>query len=226
MGKLWVPAGRVRFSVHDSIHNNKKCFLFDGKGKTHANYDWFFKVRDHYASLVEKDDFTPQKFIRNVNEGSFSLYYDYDFNSKDQKANVYQKINGNEKTSTIDFPYCSYDVMASVYYARTLDFDDVNIGDSISLKMMVDKKIYNHIYIIYTGKEIIKDQYGKEYSCIKFRPKLIEGTIFKDGEYMEVYVTDDRNRIPIFIEAEILVGSIKVYIKSIKNNKFAMSSMK
>ena len=31
MGKLWVPAGRVRFSVHDSIHNNKKCFLFDGK---------------------------------------------------------------------------------------------------------------------------------------------------------------------------------------------------
>ena len=36
---------------------------------------------------------------------------------------------------------------------------------------------------------------------------------------MDVYVTNDENKIPIYVEAEILVGSIRVYIKSIKNSK-------
>ena len=88
------------------------------------------------------------------------------------------------------------------------------------------KIIYDDIYIRYTGKEIIKDQYGKKYNCIKFRPQLIAGTIFHDGESMEVYVTDDENKIPIYIEAEILIGSIKVFIKSIKNTKYPVKNIK
>ena len=55
MGKVWVPAGRVRFTVNDTIYNSKKCFFFDGKGKSLKNYDWFFKGRDRYSSIVEKE---------------------------------------------------------------------------------------------------------------------------------------------------------------------------
>ena len=66
MGKVWVPAGKVRFTVKDSIYNNKPCFLFDGKGKTLKSYDWFFKVRDHYASLVEKNSFQFSNLRKNL----------------------------------------------------------------------------------------------------------------------------------------------------------------
>ena len=114
--------------------------------------------------------------------------------------------------------------MTSVYYARTLDFSDLIINEKIPLNMMVDKTIYNDLYIRYLGKTIIKDQYGKKHNCIKISPLLIEGTIFEEGEFMEVYVTDDKNRIPIYIEAHIIIGSIKVYMKSIKNNKFPLGS--
>ena len=34
------------------------------------------------------------------------------------------------------------------------------------------------------------------------------------------------NRIPIYIEAEILVGSIKAYVKSIKNLKHPLNTIK
>ena len=54
MGKVWVPAGRVRFTVNDSIYNSKKCFFFDGKGKSLKNYDWFFKVEIDKAQLLKK----------------------------------------------------------------------------------------------------------------------------------------------------------------------------
>jgi hypothetical protein len=43
---------------------------------------------------------------------------------------------------------------------------------------------------------------------------LVDGTIFKGGEDMTVWVSNDRNRIPILVEANVLVGAVKVYLKS------------
>ena len=226
MGKIWVPAGRVRFTANDTIYNKQNCFFFDGKGKSLKNYDWFFKVRDRYSAIVEKEKFQPLRFTRNVNEGSFSLYYDYVFDNKNKKAKVYEDRKDNSKYNIIDFPNCSYDVMTSVYYARTLDYSAMKVNDSIPLTMMVDKEIYNSLHIKYLGRDTIEDQYGKKYSCLIISPLLIEGTIFKEGDNMKVYITDDLNRIPIYIEAEILVGSIKAYVKSIKNLKHPLNTIK
>ena len=225
MGKLWVPAAKVRFTVKDSIFNGSQSFHFNGKGKSLKSYDWFFKVRDSYSSIVNKDNFTPQTFTRNVNEGDFKLYYDYTFDIPNQKAKVIEDKLDTSKFSIIDFPKCSYDVMTSVYYARTLEYTNLEINDTIPLSMMVDKEIYNSLFIRYLGREIIKDQYGKKYNCIIISPLLIEGTLFKEGEFMKIYITDDLNRIPIYIEAEILIGSVKGYIKSIKNIKHPLNTI-
>jgi hypothetical protein len=42
---------------------------------------------------------------------------------------------------------------------------------------------------------------------------LLEGRVFKEEEGMTVWVTDDKNRIVVRAEAEILVGSIKMDLK-------------
>jgi hypothetical protein len=74
------------------------------------------------------------------------------------------------------------------------------------------------------GKEVIKTELG-EYNCIKFKPALIPGTIFKAGDEMIVWVSDDKNRIPLLVETPILVGSIKAKVQVIKNNKYPLSSL-
>jgi hypothetical protein len=43
-----------------------------------------------------------------------------------------------------------------------------------------------------------------------FRPYLLEGRVFKEKEGMTVWVSDDKSRIPIRAQAEILVGSVKM----------------
>ena len=80
--------------------------------------------------------------------------------------------------------------------------------------MYLDDVVYP-IYLTYLGKEKIKTKYGT-YNTLKFRPKLIEGTIFTGGEKMTVYVTDDQNKIPVYIETPIIVGTIKVYLYAAK----------
>ncbi len=79
----------------------------------------------------------------------------------------------------------------------------------------LDDEVYN-LYIRYIGKEIIKTRYGK-FRAIKFKPMLIKGTIFEGGEKMTVWVSDDRNHIPLRIESPITVGSVKVDMMGYKN---------
>ena len=60
----------------------------------------------------------------------------------------------------------------------------------------------------YLGKEVVKTKYGKV-ECLKFRPMVQSGRIFKEQESLSLWVSNDANRIPIRIKADLAVGSIK-----------------
>ena len=58
-------------------------------------------------------------------------------------------------------------------------------------------------------RENVKTKIGT-IRCLKFRPLLQEGRIFKEKEDMTVWVSDDKNKIPVRAQTDILVGSIKM----------------
>jgi len=89
--------------------------------------------------------------------------------------------------------------------------------------MFLDDQVY-HLYIRYMGKFKITTKYGT-FNTIKIKPLLVEGTLFKGGEKMEVYVSDDDNHIPVRISSPILVGSIKVDMMSYSGLKYPLSSL-
>ena len=70
--------------------------------------------------------------------------------------------------------------------------------------------------IKYLGKEKIKSKVGW-INCIKFRPMLAEGRVFKEQEDMTIWVSDDKNRVPVRVQTNILVGSIKMDLVSYEN---------
>lgn len=220
--KIWVPAGKVRFAVKDTIYKGKSCYHFNGLGKTFKEYDWIFRVRDQYQSWATKDELKPQRFIRNAQEGNSKVYFDYSFNQAEDE--IYLKKSRNvKKQDTIQHTHCTFDLMTLVYYARTLDFSQAKLMDTIPLTIILDGQKYD-TYIRFTGRGIEKSRDGVRYKVIKFRPMLIEGTIFKGGEDMEVSVSDDQNRIPIYVEASILIGKVKVYLDKMSGVKFPMEA--
>ena len=89
--------------------------------------------------------------------------------------------------------------------------------------MFLDNEVYE-MYIRYLGKETIKTKYGK-FKAIKFKPLLIKGTIFEGGEKMTVWVSDDKNHIPIRIESPISVGSVKIDMISYRNLRYPLTSL-
>ena len=218
MGNSWVSAGKARFIVKDSTFNNKSCYYIEGKGRSLQSYDWFFKVRDKYASFISKSNLKPYYFQRRVREGDFSLDYDYEFNFKKLKAYVTEKRKSSKIKDTININQCSFDIMTAVYLSRSINFKELSYDDSVNLDIVLDKELFD-LAIEYKGEKDITAQHGKKINCIHFQIKLIEGTIFKGNEKMDVFVSNDGNKIPVFVEAEIIVGSIRAYAKSIKGTK-------
>lgn len=210
----WVAAGEAVFTTSATIYDNKKAFHIVGNGRTYESYDWFFKVRDRYETYIDQEKLYPLRFKRNVQEGKTKFTNDVVFSHSTQKA------YSNNKTFTIQ--ECTQDVLSTIYFARNLDYSKYKAGDKISFSLFLDDELYN-LYIKYLGKTTVKTRYGT-FNAIKISPLLVEGTIFKGGDKMVVYVSDDKNHIPLRIETPILVGNIKVDLMSYKNLKYPLSS--
>jgi len=155
------------------------------------------------------------KFIRNVNEGGYKKFQTVTFN---KAANTAVTNDGVFKV-----PPCVQDVVSSVFYARNIDFSRLRPNDKIAFSMFLDNEVYN-MYIRYLGKETIKTKYGK-FRAIKFKPLLIQGTIFEGGEKMTVWVSDDANHIPVRIESPIVVGKVKIDMMSFENLRHPLTSL-
>jgi len=197
-GAIWLSAGEATFSLETSSYNNKPCLHATGYGSTYRSYDWFFKVRDKYETYFDPESMLPYKFVRDVSEGGYNFYNNVTFNHKEGKAT---STNG-----TFDIPECSQDVLSAVYYMRCIDINNYKVNDTIPIKVFLDDKNYP-LYVRYMGREELNTKAGK-FKCIVIKPLLISGTIFKGGEEMKVYVTDDANKIPVRISSPILIGEI------------------
>jgi hypothetical protein len=225
-GPFWVEAGKVSFTVNEKEWLGKTYFNYKGVGSTYPKYDWFFKVRDRYESYTDTSTLKPVRFLRDVSEGSNYYYEENLFFPSKNKVYTYLKKGKKEAIrDTVAMKDCTFDVLSLIYYSRNIDFSNYKVNDTIPLKIFLDNEVHE-IYIRYLGKEIYKSPYLGTFNCIKFSAMLIEGTIFKSGEHMKVYVTDDLNKIPLYIESKILVGNIKVYLKEYKNLRNNLTSKK
>ena len=208
-GFIWLNAGLVTFTVDSVKKNNKPAYHFKAVGVTHKGYDKLFTVRDTFQSFVDQVSMKPFEFIRSTKEGSYTAYEHYSFDKDKRKIKTkISKGGGATVFKTIDWPECGLDIVSLVYYARNLDFSKYKSGDKIPIVMVIDGEVFD-LYIRYLGREEVKTREGRRFRCLKFSPLLVEGTIFKAGEDMTVWMTDDNARIPILVEAKILVGSVK-----------------
>lgn len=211
-GVIWLNAGFATFDIEAGKKDSQETYVFKSTGSSYKNYDWIYKVRDYFESTVSQENFQPVEFMRDCQEGSYKVYNHYDFQHHLSRViTTLESSKVERRTDTIKLKNCSYDVLSMIYSARNINYSKYQANDKIPISILIDNELHD-LYIRYLGKETITTKNGKTYNCIKFRPLLVEGTIFGGGEDMVVYVTDDPNRLPVLIEAKILVGSIKAML--------------
>jgi hypothetical protein len=56
-------------------------------------------------------------------------------------------------------------------------------------------------------------------NCLKFNPIIESGRVFRDSESLTLWVTNDKNKIPIKVEAGLRIGSIEADLEEFKGLK-------
>lgn len=210
----WMDAAKVTLEIQPQhkIVNNRPTFHIVGKGKTQGTFSWFFKVDDHYETFIDKDALVPHKFIRRVKEGGYELERDVIFHQNLDSAVVIQKGLNNVGYKTT---HNTQDLLSAFYYARTLDLSSAKVGDIFTIQTFFDRENYP-LRIKFLGRETIETSTG-EFNCLKFRPLLQEGRVFKEEEDMTIWISDDQNKVPVRLKTDLLIGSMKMDLIACKN---------
>tara|TARA_B100000614_G_scaffold182008_1_gene162727 strand:+ start:458 stop:1276 length:819 start_codon:yes stop_codon:yes gene_type:complete len=190
--------------------NGRNTMHIVGKGKSTGALRWFFKIDDHYETYIDEEAVLPWKFIRHVREGSYKLDRNIDFDQYCNQATVFQK---DTKNYTIN-PN-TQDLLSAFYYARTLDLQNAEINQEFVINTFFDREMYP-LKIKFIGKEKVKTKLG-DFNCLKFRPMVEKGRVFKEEEDLTLWISDDNNKVPVRLKANLLVGSIKMDLVEYKN---------
>ncbi len=218
---VWLPAGEVVFKVNE----NDTEYHLSAYGRTYSSYEWFFKVRDYYDTYIDKETLLPNTSIRDVSEGGYKLYDKVTF---DQENKTAVSLRGDTEDKTVrrefDTKECMHDILSIIYYSRNIDFNSFEAGENFPIKIFMDKEVWP-LNVKYQGKDASKKIKGQgKFKTIRFSPEVISGDVFEEGTEMNVWVTDDNNRIPLLIESPVTVGSVKAVLKEYKGLRYDFTS--
>jgi len=209
-----VTAGYATLEVDEVNLNGHDVYHVKGEGKTIGLSKIFFNVEDYYQSYIGKYDDRPYRFIRKIDEGGYTKDVQIDFNHETNTALVHNKKK--ETKEYISFPKDAQDMVSAFYYLRNhVDTKTIKVGESVDLDMVYDKNETYRFRLKFLGREVLRTKFGK-IATLKFRPYVEAGRVFKEKESLTVWVTDDENKIPLLIKAELAVGSLKATLTEFK----------
>lgn len=224
LGFIWVHAGSAEFSVEKKKDKGKSYYHLQLTGNTRRSFDKFYRIRDTFSVMVSEEDLMPHYYREVKNEDSFFADFRYYFNySGTPQVRLDFNRRGVKSVDTMNIGKDVFDLLTTCYRFRSLDVGKVEKGSYLPFNMLFDKSVYN-LGLTYKGKEEIKLRNKKSYKALKFTPRLITGDLFKKEDAMSIYVSDDDNHVPLYIEAKIKVGAVKVMLESVKNTKYPFSA--
>lgn len=203
----FLNASYATLQVNAATIENKQVYHVVGHGETTGVASWFFKVDDTYESYFDKNDGRPYRFVRKINEGGYTKDVEINFDHEKAKAELNDKKNKKKLNFTLQDSI--QDLISAFYFLRNnYETEDFVEGKAVTLKMLYDDDGVFNFKLKYLGKEIVNTKFGKV-ECLKFRPYVQSGRIFKEQESLSLWVSNDDNKIPIRIKADLAVGSIK-----------------
>ena len=226
-GMIDSDVGSATVTLDTVRMNGQNAFLCSVNGRTTRLYDLFFKVREDFKSWFTVDGLRPLKFTRDTFEGKYIAKntYIYDWNAAEPHiiADVYSSSSGQRY---LDLPLtpCTYDLPALFYFARNIDMDKVEPGRRYPMTFAIDDDIFN-VYFIFYGPETIKVKGLGTVKTIRFAAKLLAGEVFTGEEDMMIWISDDENRVPVYFEAPILVGTASGRMSGCSGLKFPFSAL-
>jgi len=227
LGYTWgvvdTDVAEAILSVDKKNDESGSHFLAKLDGRTYKFFDLFFKVRYDFQAKFNTSNGRPTYFFRDVIEGKHMkknyLYFQPDYSIK----STVERVGRRQRDTLLVGRECTFDLLSLIYFSRNIDITDIAPETVLPISFVIDGMIYD-IYFRYIGKEVKKVQKMGRFNTLKFGVKVVVGDVFTGKEELMLWVTDDKNRIPIFFETPISVGKVSGRLSKYENIKHPLVS--
>jgi hypothetical protein len=162
------------------------------------SFSWIYKVEDRYLTFIDTVSLLPHRFEQHIREGSYRRDFVADFD-RDRRLAL---------TTEGEFPIPPdvHDIFSAFFYARTIDYSGMGVGDSILLYNYYRDKYYE-LMIRVLGRQELEVEAGT-FLTIVVEPIVKEGGLFKSEGRIVIWLTDDELKIPVRVNTKVVIGSI------------------
>lgn len=224
-GLIHTKAGTSTLKTVSERYNNTDALKMTLTAKSTGTIRKVFSLNDTLSCYMSKD-LVPLAYIKNAEEGGDYTQerVTYTYNGQGVSVRSIRHKNGNFKfDQTLTSKNCIYDMMSVVYYARTLNYDEMKKGDKATVDFISGKKKVNMI-VEHRGLETIEANDKKKYQCIKLVLSIKDDAFENPKESMSVYITNDNNRMPVRLDSKLNIGTTRAILKSYKGNRYPVAT--
>lgn len=223
VGMVNVDVATVRFDVTSGKVDGTECFHVRATGDVNKKYTWFYNLHDVYDTWLDKRDLRPLYFSNDLSEGDYrfksSYVYNWDAMMVSTKARNLSRPDVRRKS----FPLSevSYDAVSLFYNIRSVDVSVMTPGQPYPLEVVFADTVRNINYRFEGRRRLNVGGLGRIETLV-FKCELADasGNSFDDGSEFTIWISDDKNRIPIAVDSPIKVGSVKVRLVAYRGLKF------
>ncbi len=205
-----------------------ECYKVGAIAKTKPFYNMFFKLEDIYTTWIEKSTLRPLRSTSELKEGDYRARGSFEFDwNKGVVSTVSENLTRKDKhTKQMNLGPCSYDAIALFFNMRQIDTRNLVPNKPINLSLVLEDTVRTITFKFLERDTYYLDDIG-EFRTLKFSCRFVSSTdqSFKDGEEFYVWISDDLNKIPVYIESPIRVGKVSVSLQTWANLSHPFSSL-
>lgn len=204
VGYAFVTAGEAVMSIPsvDTVQGRPVYHVVFTVNST-PTFSMFYKVEDRYETLLDKEGMFPWKFVQQIREGGYSRDFSAEF---DQIANV-----ARVEDRVYQIPPYVHDVVSAFYFARTLDYSVMRVGQKTIVENFYKDTTYP-LAIKFLGHQRVSVDAGK-FDCLVVEPLIKEGGLFKSEGRVIIWLTNDERKVPIKVSTKVIIGSIDAELR-------------
>jgi len=200
------------------VKTSKSTFLrLKLKARTFSKWDTFFKINDLYESYVNPNSLKPYLYKREINEGGYYKFMQYNFNYKSNSIKSLKRKRRKDGTfwdvnKNITITSDTRDLVTTLYHIRNLDIAKATIGNVEVFKVFFDNN-ETEVIITLLAIETITTKLGKK-ECYKLAISLNNNDLLKGKNTNLLWLTADNNKILVYAKFKVAVGSGELKIQS------------
>ncbi len=185
----------------------------------------YFSVRaDVYEGHFDTRTLRPIYFHRSIHEGDYKILATMHFNDEDYTIKTFIKRNNNPVQDSVLKAYsCTYDFISLFFNSRNLDFSNLEVGKIFPFSFAIDDEMFNLGYR-FVGREEKKIPGLGTFKTLRFAAKLIAGDVFTGENELDIWISDDENRVPLLLQSPIIVGRVSARLSKYANLKYPLTS--